>query len=1036
MLACRVLATSTVAERLDPEELHEVMQRALNVCVEVIRRFDGHIAQHLGDRLAVYFGYPQAHEDDAQRAVRMGLGVVQALQTLSDTLEQTRDVRVTVRVGIDTGMVVMGVVDLGDNRARLALGDTPQVAAYLQSLAESDAVLISAATYRLVEGYFTCQILGTYLIEDTSEPVVVYGVQQERAARSRFDVAVTAGLTPLVGREQEAGLLWEQWMRAQAGGGQVVLLSAEAGIGKSRLVRALTEHVIREPHALLECRCSPYYQHSALYPVIELLQQRLQSSRGETLQVRLRKLEQVLEAAGFALDETLPLFASLLSLPLLEPYVPLTLPPQQLKQKTLEVLLGWLLQQAERQPLCFVVEDLHWIDPSTLELLSLLIDQAPMARMLLLLTFRPDFVPPWGNRSYLTQLALSSLSHTQIEVLVGQVTHGKPLPPEILCQLVEKTDGVPLFGEELTKMVLESGLVKEKDGRYELAGPLPALAIPSTLHDSLMTRLDQLGVVKRTVQLGATLGKEFTYEVIQAVSPLDEATLQRDLAQLVEAELLYPQGLPPRARYLFKHALIQETAYQSLLRRDRRQYHERIAQVLAEQFPEVAEAQPEWVAHHYAEAGLKELAIEAWQRAGERAMQQSAYVEAMAHLKAGLASETLPDTPERIPQELAMQTALGTVLMVTEGPGAPEVEHTYARALALCRQVGESQQLLPVIGGLWRFYNVRARLRPARELAEQLLSLAQSQHDPVLLMQAHSTYGQLMFSLGELPAARTHLEQGLALYQRQPYRSGLYALNPGVFCLSYAALTLWLLGYPDQALQRGLEAVRLSRDPLHPYSLVWALYWTVILYQLRREPPEAQACLEDAMHVTAEQGFASIQDAKGTIQQGWMLTQRGQSAAGIAQMHQGLIDYRASDSEIRRPYYLALLAAACSEMGSPEEGLAALAEALDLIAESGEQWWEAELYRLQGMLWQQGEDDWLQPAGSPEASFLHALDIARRQRAKSLELRAAISLSRLWQQQGRQMDPYALLVEVYDGFTEGHGSGDLQEARALLQELG
>ncbi|ETW97682.1 MAG: hypothetical protein ETSY1_21685 [Candidatus Entotheonella factor] len=997
----------------------------------MLHRFDGHIAQHLGDQLVVYFGYPQAHEDDAQRAVRMGLGVVEALETLNHALERTQEIRVTARVGIATGMVVMGAVGLSDKRERLALGETPHVAAYLQSLAESDAVLISADTYRLVEGYFPCQAIGTYMTEDASVPIAVYRAEQERTVRSRFDVAVTVGLTPLVGREQEAGLLQERWTRARAGSGQVVLLSADAGIGKSRLVRALTEHAQHEPHILFEYRCSPYYQHSAFYPVIESLQQRLQWTRGETSQIRLQKLEHVLESAGFALDETLPLLASLLSVPLVEPYTSPSVTPQQQKQKTRELLLEWLLQQAEQQPLCVVVEDLHWIDASTLELLSLLIDQAPMARMLLLLTFRPEFEPPWGNRSYVTQLTLSPLSHAQIEVLVGEITHGIPLPPDMLQQLVVKTDGVPLFGEELTKMVIDSGLVKEKDGRYELAGSSPDLAIPSTLHDLLMTRLDRLGAVKHTAQLGATLGKEFTYEVLQAVSTLDETALQHDLAQLVEAELLYQQGLKPRARYAFKHALIQEAAYQSLLRRNRRQYHERIAEVLTEQFPEIAETQPEWLAHHYTEAGHKGLAIDAWQRAGERAIQQSAYAEAVAHLKAGLALlETLPDAPARTQQELAMQTALGTALIVMKGQGAPEVEHTYARALALCRQMEESPKLFPVLGGLWRFYNIRTQLRTAQELAEQLLSLAEAQRDPLHLMQAHSTYGQVMLSLGALSEARMHFEQSFILYDHQQHRPGVYALNPGVFCLSYASLTLWLLGYPDQALQQSLEAVRISREPLHPYSLVWALYWVVFIYQFRREPHKAQQCLEDARTLATEHGLSPLQDAKGTIQEGWMLHQLGQAVDGIAQMRQGLVDYRASGSEIRRPYYLALLAEACGEAGDPKDGLAAVAEALGLVAESDERWWEAELYRLQGVLQQNVE------SGAPEDSLLSALDAARSQSAKSLELRAAISLSRLWQQQGRQTEAYELLAGIYEWFTEGHETYDLQEAQDLLAELG
>src|SRR6266581_4943174 len=496
-------------------------------------------------------------------------------------------------------------------------------------------------------------------------------------ARSRLDVVGSTGLTPLVGREQEVGLLRERWAQVKDGLGQVVLLSGEAGIGKSRLVQMLQAHVAAEPQAwLTPCQCSPYYQHTALYPLIDLLERvALRFEREESAQQKLHKLEGFLVQYGLPLAETVPLFAALLSLPLAEGYTSLTISPEQQKQKTLQALLTIVLRIAAQQPVLFVMEDLHWVDPTTLEFLSLLVAQGPTARILALFTFRPDFSPPWTGRAHLTQMTLPRLPQRQAAEMTGQVVHGKALPAEVVEQVVAKTDGVPLFVEELTKMVLESGLLQEREERYELTGPLPPLAIPTTLHDSLMARLDRLATVKGLAQLGATLGREFSYALLQAVSPWDEGILQRGLQQLVEAEFLYQQGLTPKAMYLFKHALIQDAAYQSLLRSTRQRHHQHIAQVLETRFPDICETQPELLAHHYTEAGLMGPAIPYWQRAGQRAIERSANLEAIGHLTRGLeVLKTLPDTPTRAQQELTLQTALGVPLLATKAFGAPEVE--------------------------------------------------------------------------------------------------------------------------------------------------------------------------------------------------------------------------------------------------------------------------------------------------------------------------------------------------------------------------
>jgi class 3 adenylate cyclase len=564
VLFCDLVDSTVLASRLDPEGWRELVQAYQEACAKVIARYEGHIAQYLGDGLLVYFGYPQAHEDDAPRAVPAGLGMVEAMRQLNARLSQEHGVQLDVRLGIHTGQAVVGEIGGGTRQEQLALGETPNVAAGFQGLAVPNTVVISAATLQLLGGLFACQSLGTHLPKGVAKPMEVYEVRYESTARSRLEAAGHTRLTPLVGREQEIGLLLERWAQVKEGLGQVVLLSGEAGIGKSRLVQVLTEHVAAEPQPwLTPCQCSPYHQNTALYPMIDLLERvALRFEREDAPEQKLRKLEGFVVQYGLPLAEAVPLFAALLSIPLGADYAPLTVSPERQKQQTLHALLTIMLRIAAQQPVLFVLEDLHWVDPSTLGFLTLMVDQGPAAHLLALFTFRPDFSPPWTGRSHLTQVTLTRLPWRQAAELTGLVAHGKALPPEVIEQVVAKTDGVPLFVEELTRMVLESGLLQEHAERYELTGALPPLAIPTTLHDSLMARLDRLAAVKGLAQLGATLGREFSYELLQAVSPWDEGTLRQGLQRLVAAEFLYQQGLPPQATYRFKHALIQEAAYQ------------------------------------------------------------------------------------------------------------------------------------------------------------------------------------------------------------------------------------------------------------------------------------------------------------------------------------------------------------------------------------------------------------------------------------------------------------------------------------------
>ncbi len=1055
VMFCDLVGSTALSTQLDPEELREVVRAYQEICAGIIQRYEGYIAQYLGDGLLVYFGYPVAHEDDAWRAVRAGLEIVGALREAplqSARLQQP----LQVRIGIHTGLVVVGEIGGRTRRELLALGETPNIAARLQSLAEPSTVVISASTQRLIAGYFACRSLGPQDLKGLPQALEVYHVLGESDAQSRLEVAASTSLTPLVGRDEEVGLLLKRWEQTKEGRGQVVLLSGEPGIGKSRLAQTLKERVASEGSLRLEAHCSPYHQNSAFYPVIDFLQRTLQFKREDSPEEKLHKLEVGAhgqwksQAEAVPLQaEVIPLFASLLSLPLPERYPPLTLTPQKQREKTLQAILSWLLQAAGRQPVLSVWEDLHWADPSTLELITLLLEQAPTARLLILLTCRPEFTPAWTLRSHLTQIMLSRLSRAQVEAMVEQITGSTTLPDEMVQQIVSKTDGVPLFVEELTKTVLESGL---HVGATH-ASPVPALAIPATLHDSLMARLDRLGTAKEVAQQGATLGREFFYELLQAVSPLDEAVLQRELSRLVEAELLYQRGLPPQARYIFKHALIQDTAYQSLLKSTRQQYHQQIARILEERFAETKEAQPELLAHHYTEAGLRNQAIPYWQQAGQKAVERSANAEAIAHLTKGLELlKGLPDTRERIQQELLLQATLGPALIAAKGYAAPEVERAYARALELCRQVGETPQLFPVLAGLRIFHLIRAEHQMARELGEQLFSLVQSLQDPALLLVVHVALGQTLFWLGELAPARSHLEQSIALYDPQQHRSFAFlygGYDPGVACFCLAARTLWHLGYPDQALKRIHETITLAQELAHPFSLASNLHSAAWLHYFFREGQATQERAEALIALSADQKFPHWV-AWGTILQGWALAEQSQVGEGIAQMRQGLAAWQAVGAGVDRPRFLAMLAEAFGKGGQTEEGLTVLAEALTVVHKTGECVHEAELYRLKGQLTLQKFQvsgvklpvastqhpiPSTQAEAEAEACFLKAIEIARQQQAKSLELRAVTSLARLWQQQGKKAEARRMLAEIYGWFTEGFDTKDLQEAKSLLDEL-
>ena len=1030
---CDLVDSTHLAEHLDPEDYRDVVRTYQAACADVIQRYDGHIAQLLGDALLIYFGWPTAHEDDAQRAVHAGLEMLAALAEVNRRLTQTHRVQLAMRVAVHTGLVVVGEMGGSGRQEHLALGATPNVAARLQALAQPGSVVISAATHALVQGYFTTSNLGPQAFKGVAGPVQVYQVLRDSGAQHRFEVARRRGLTPFVGRETEVAMLGERWQQAREGMGQVVVISGEAGIGKSRLVQSLYERVAHEPHVRLECRCSPYHQHSAFYPVVDLLERTVGLDRVDSAKTKCSKLEAVLAPLQLPVEAPVPLLAALLSIPLDEVYEALSLTSQQQRQRTLTTLLAMLTAWSEQHPVLLVVEDLHWVDPSTREFLDLLVDQVPTLPLCVVLTCRPVFQPPWGLRTHLTPLQLNRLSRQQVEAMIERVTSSKSLPPDVLHHIVTRTDGVPLFVEELTRAVLESGVLRQTGEHYELSAPLPGLAIPTTLHDSLMARLDRLGTAKGMAQWGATLGRQFSYALLQAISQRDEEALQRDLKLLVDAELLYQRGVPPHATYLFKHALIQEAAYASLLRSTRQYYHQRIAQVLTAQFPDTVATQPELAAYHYTEAGLHEEAIAYWQRAGRVAQERSADEEAIAHLNQGLQGlMTLPETHKRDQQELTLCLDLGRSLTATKGWAAPETEVAYVRAGEISQQLGDTSRLVSVLWGLSHMYIVRADLTKSREVAVRFLSLADQRPDAILIMAAHWLTGQNLVHVGEHVTGLQHFEQAHARYdpQQHPTHVTLFGVDVGVFTLSYMSHVLWGLGYPEQAVQRSREALTLAQEMHHPFSIALAHAYAAMLHQFRQEPHAANAHAEMALTLCTEYGFAYYL-AWAMIMQGWALAKQGQQE-GIAQMHQGLATLQATGGGLRLPYYLTLLAEAYGHRGEAEKGLSLLAEAFASLQRTEERRWEAELHWLKGNLLLAHSTADPTPA---EACLHQALEVARRQHAKSLELRAATSLARLWQSQGKGKEAYDLLAPIYNWFTEGFDTADLQDAKTLLTEL-
>jgi class 3 adenylate cyclase/predicted ATPase len=1027
LMFCDLVGSTALSTRLDPEDLGEVIAAYHGAVARVVAEFGGFIARYMGDGVLVYFGYPQAYEDDAERAVRAGLGAIDAVARLD-----VKSVKLEARVGIATGLVVVGdLIGEGSAQEQSVVGETPNLAARLQASAAPSAVVIAASTRRLVGNLFEYRNLGIVDVKGIAGPLSAWQVLRPSAVASRFEALRGAALTRLVGRDEEIDLLLRRWARVKAGDGQVVLLSGEAGIGKSRIAATLSERIDADPLTHLRYFCSSYHQNSALFPFLEDLKRAAGFAHEDAASVKWEKLE-ALAARAAPSEDDVALLADLLSLPASLRHPLPDLSPQRKKERTLVALLRQLEGLARQQPVLMVVEDAHWLDPTSRELLDLTVERVRSLPVLLVMTSRPEFQPSWIGQPRVTLLALNRLDRHDAATLVLQIAGRKGLPNEVVEQIVARTDGVPLFVEELTKSVLESGLLREEGNRYVLDRALPPLAIPMSLHDSLMARLDRLGPVRHIAQIGAAIGREFSFALLQAVSGLSQDELQAALARLLASELISQRGTPPDAVYAFKHTLVQDAAHSSPLRGDRQRLHAQIAAVLETRSPELMDSQPELFALHYAEAGQVEKSVQYWGLAGRRSAASSAMAEAAAQFQKGLEQlALLPEAPQRQRRELEFWSALGAALRFVKGQATPEMGRAYARARELWEQLGSPPQFLDVPYGE-SFYRVyRGEFDLAQRLDEDLLRVSRQRNDKAGLVLGHTSAGRTLMYAGRFAAARLHLEEVLALYD--PISHGSLGQqsgsDPRVGARGLLGIALFCLGYPDQAVAQSNVAIAEASTLAHAPSLAASLAVGCRLLSLRGDSGGLGEWAEQLMAVAGEQGFPSYR-ALGSIFRGWSRVMTGDVSEGMSLLRNGAGAYGATGAEARISFHLALLAKACEIAGQVEEAASLLEDSLQIVERIGERWFAAELYRHKGQLrLRQGD-----PQTAAEL-YRQALAIAKEQEAKLWELRAAASLARLLGNQGRRAQARDLLAPVYDCFTEGFDTPDLKGVKTLLAEL-
>ncbi|HEY2530510.1 MAG TPA: AAA family ATPase [Xanthobacteraceae bacterium] len=1027
VMFCELAGLTSSAARVDPEDLRDVLDAYHGIVAEVVATAGGCVAKTIGDEVFAYFGYPRAQEHDAERAVRAALLVIERVGGL-----ECGPRSLACRAGIATGLVVVGdLYGLHHTKEHAVVGEAVNVAARLKAMASGNAVFIEEGTRRLVGDLFECRDLGVVCLEGKSYPVQAWQALRESHIKDRFAALRPISLSLLVGREEELELLRRRWTRVRARLGQVVLLGGEAGLGKSRLVTALQDHLVTDERFELRYFCPPHRQDSALFPITEQLGRAAGFIEDDAPAERLKKLEAALAAVAKS-EEDVALIADLLSLP--APVIPAIagLSPQQKKERTLETLMRLVERFADTKPVLMIFEDVHWIDPTSREFLDLLLERIREIPVLLVITHRPEFVSPWAGRPQVSTMTLSGLDRQDTTTLINSIAGGRLLPPQIVKQIGDRTDGVPLFIEELTNNILESGLLHAEADRYTLIGSLPPPAIPATLQASLIARLDRLSSVRHLAQVGAAIGREFSYKLLDAVSGVSGAELAAELEQLVASGLVFQRGVPPDAVYSLRHALIQDTAHSSLLRRTRQQLHTRIAEVLEARSPELVDTQPELLAQHYAEGGLAAKSVTFWDKAARRSAARSAMAEAAAQFQQALNQlALLPETLETQDKKLELLSGFGTVIYALKGPGAPEMGLAYASALELWTQLGSPPEFIGVPSGRLRYLLFRGELELALGLDEDLLRLSRRRNDAAGLITGLTSVGRTLMFTRKFVSSRSHLEEALSVHNAIGHYTH-YGGNPGypqLACQAYLGIVLFCLGYPDQALSQSDAAAVAAHALGHPVDLVTCMALRARLLSVARGDAELGEQADRLISRAIEQGLPQWQ-AQGRIYRGWVTAKGGDLVAGLSLLRSGLSAFRASGTELWVSQFLSLLACACELAGEIEEGLAPLDEAQRTVERTRERWLEAELYRLHGLLvLKQGH------AADAEILYRKAVRIAAEQDAKSWELRAAISLARLWGEQARRVEAYDLLAPIVNWFTEGFVAADLTEAKALLEQL-
>jgi class 3 adenylate cyclase/tetratricopeptide (TPR) repeat protein len=1031
VMICDLVGSTALTARLDPEDMGTVIDAYHAACARITLSYDGFLADFRGDGILAYFGYPRAHEDDAERTVRAGLDIIAAVARLETRAGEP----LSVRIGIATGLVVVG--DLGGEgklREHAVVGDAPNLAARLQTLVGPNTVVVAESTRRLLGDHFHLRDLGHHELKGVAELVRAWVVDGLLASESRFKAVRPAGLADLIGREAEMDYLLERQQLAWRGEGQIILISGEAGIGKSRLAAALAERVARQPHTQFRYQCSPYHANSALYPVINQLERAAGFKADDTPGLRLDKLEALLALGVTQVQAVAPLFASLLSIPLGDRYPELVFSPAQQRRRTLAALLDQFESHARQLPILLLIEDAQWADDTSLELIDLIVERVRRLPILALVTFRPEFEPPWAGLANVGTLALGGLDRENVESMVTQVAGGRALPTEVMKQIVAKTDGNPLFVEELTKTVLEAGLlVKQADG-YRLDGPLPPLAIPETLQDSLMARLDRLHSVKEIAQVGAAIGRDFSYSLIRAVVARDEITLKHALTELEQAELVYRQGEPPEAVYSFKHALVRDAAYESLLKSRRHQLHGQIARTLEERFPDVVTGEPEILAHHFTEAGIVGLATSYWLKAGNRALSRSANAEAVKHLRRGIElTQELAQSPERARKELDFYLALGPAVAATEGDAAYETSRVFQHARDLLGHGGTLKEQMTILWGTFLAHSMRAEHAAALEVARQCLDLAADHEHPGVSALANRFMGQTLYYMGAFVDARAHMERTLELCAANPETIATYrrfGVDDRVNALSFLASTLLFLGYPEQSAAAAQKAETGARALGLAFTIALSLSNIAVLGTIGGDPRRALANADEAIAISGENEFASPYH-RARFFRGALLAQGGDPQLGNELMRKAVAAVEGHSEWSRRSLYLCHIASSHASLGQPEVGLDLLNQAIQMAEATNERFFEAELYRLRGKIFLS-----LGKNGEAEAELQRAVTIARQQQARWWELRAATDLARHWHDEGRYVEANSLLQPIYAWFVEGFDTPDLKDAKALLNRLG